>query len=87
MFLYIKCTARYYIYSSSNAVLFISGKSNNSETVISRPIASLWRVFSLGFFVLPDIIFSTVLWVKPLLVANLLTVVLIDIHLAQTIHS
>lgn len=30
-----------------------------------RPIASLWSVFSLGFLVLPDIIFSTVDCVMP----------------------
>ncbi len=47
-------------YSSSKIVSFISGKSNNSDTIIPKPIASLCSVFSFGFFVFPDIIFSTV---------------------------
>ena len=59
-------------YSSSKAVSFISGKLSNSETVISNPIANLWSVFNLGFFVLPDIIFSTVDCVIPDKVASLM---------------
>lgn len=50
------------VYSSSNTVSFISGKSSSSETGISSPDASLWSVFNFGFFVLPDIRFSTMLW-------------------------
>lgn len=46
-------------------VSFISGKSNNSDTVIPKPRASLCKVFSLGFFVFPDMIFSTVDCVMP----------------------
>ena len=59
-------------YSSSKAVSFISGKLSNSETVISNPIANLWSVFNLGFFVLPDIIFSSVDCVIPDKVASLM---------------
>jgi hypothetical protein len=33
---------------------------NKPDTVMPKPIASLWSVFGLEFLVLPDIIFSTV---------------------------
>lgn len=62
-------------YSSSNAVKFISGKSSNSDTVISSPTANLCRVFNFGFLVLPFIRLSTVDWVMPDRVASLLTVI------------
>ena len=62
-------------HSSSNLVLSISGKSNNSDTLISSPQASLCSVFSFGFLVLPDTTFSTVLCVMPESVASLLTVI------------
>ena len=40
-------------YSSSKTVSFISGKSNNSETVIFKPVANLCKVFNFGFLFFP----------------------------------
>ena len=72
-------------YSSSNAISFISGKSNNSDTVISKPTANLCKVFSLGFFVFPFIKLSTVDCVIPDSVANLFTVISRSVHNAVSL--